>query len=292
MTQHETLAAALAAMQAELPKLRKTETAKVNGESKTGAKISYSYGYTGLDQVVETVLPALGKNGLSVTSKTSFADNVFMLEVTLLHEGGEREIGYWPLPDPRRVGPQDIGSAMTYGRRYLTLALTGTFPGGEDDDGAKAQETPRESWDNAKPVKPQNAPVSAPPAQAPKTSWTDEEVAELHAKLADPAASLDKIGKGYDWMASKGLHERTLGASGITGTLILALRLADQALLPETTLEEVATIRDFADSRGLLKVKVSPTDTLEQALYEAQELATHAMVEQAKKNTPNPEDLK
>lgn len=291
MTQHETLAAALAAMQAELPKLRKTEKAKVNGESKTGAKISYSYGYTGLDQVVETVLPALGKNGLSVTSKTSFADGLFMLEVALLHEGGEREIGYWPLPDPRRVGPQDIGSAMTYGRRYLTLSLTGTFPGGEDDDGAKAQETPRESWDNAKPVKPQNAPVPAPPA-VQKMAWTDAEVAELHEKLADLTSELAKVGKGYDWMAAKGLHERGIGESGLTATLILALRLADQALLPETTLDEIVDIREFATGRGLLKVKVSPTETLEQALYEAQELVTHAAAAEASQDTPQPEDLK
>src|SRR5689334_8476766 len=133
---HDTLAGALAAFQSELPKIRKDETAKVTGESKNGGKISYTYGYAGLDAVVEAVLPVLGKHGLSITSSTYFdQQGNFMLKVNLVFRDGERETATWPLPDPRRVGPQDLGSAMTYGRRYLTLALTGTFPGGEDDDG-------------------------------------------------------------------------------------------------------------------------------------------------------------
>lgn len=299
---HPTLAAALAAFQAEVPKMSKDETAKVTGEGKNGP-VKYTYGYAGLDQFVEIVEPVLGKHGLSVTGTTTWANGHFLAVISLLHEGGEERTACWPLPDPfgRGVGPQDIGSMLTYIRRYLGWLLTGTFPGGVDDDGKQAQATARERWEDAqpaqRPVDDRQAqagqePQAAPAPAAPKTSWTDEEVAELHAKLADPTASLDKIGKGYDWMASKGLHERTLGASGITGTLILALRLADQALLPETTYGEIVDIREFATGRGLMKVKVSPTDTLEQALYEAQELVTHSMVEQAKQNTPNPEDLK
>jgi hypothetical protein len=298
---HETLAAALAAFQAELPKLRKDETAKVTGENaKTGAKVSYSYGYAGLDTVVDTVLPVLGKHGLSITSKSTFIDGSFMLEVSLLHESGERETGYWPLPDPRRVGPQDLGSAYTYGRRYLTLALTGTFPGGEDDDGAKAQQAPRDSWDSARPARPTQAvdrqqqageePQAAPARQAPKTVWSDTEVQELQTKLADRTVSLAVTGKGYDWMASKGLHDRPVGKSGVTGTLVLALRLADTVLTPETGLDEIAEIRAFAHDRGLLKVKVSATETLEEVVHEARELAAHAIVEQAKADTPNPQD--
>lgn len=283
MAEHKTLAQALAAFQAELPKVRKDETAKVTGESKSGAKVQYSYGYAGLDTVVDTVLPVLGKHGLSITSKSTIADGNFMLEVSLLHESGERETGYWPLPDPRRVGPQDLGSAYTYGRRYLTLALTGTFPGGEDDDGKQAQATARDSWEEAKPrprpVEDRQAqagqePQAAPAAPAPKTSWTDDEVAEILSKM--PTAATDKAVGAYDWMASKGLHNRAVGASGKTATLVIALRLADAALLPDATEEHIAELKTYAETRGLTKVKVSATEDLSQVLHEAAELAAHA----------------
>jgi hypothetical protein len=290
-----TLASALAAFQAELPKIRKDETAKVTGESKSGAKVNYSYGYAGLDTVVDTVLPVLGKHGLSITSKSTFSDGNFMLEVSLLHEGGERETGYWPLPDPRRVGPQDLGSAYTYGRRYLTLALTGTFPGGEDDDGQKAQQSSRDSWEDAKPrqrpaedrqAQAGQEPQAAPAVKAPKTEWTDAEVTDQQAKLTQ--LTVPQAATLYDWMASKDLHGRSIGPSGKTATLIMALRLADTALTPEATVSEIADLRAVGEGRGLMNIKVSATETLEEALYAARELAVHAEVEQAKRDTPNP----
>jgi hypothetical protein len=271
---HASFAAALAAFQAELPKIRKDETAKVTGESKSGAKVSYTYGYAGLDTVVDTVLPVLGKHGLSITSKSTFADGNFMLEVSLLHESGERETGHWPLPDPRRVGPQDLGSAYTYGRRYLTLALTGTFPGGEDDDGAKAQSSARNSWDDARPAKRQEEPT--PPQ---KTSWTDEEVYAYQEKMA--LSELDLAVKGYDWMASKDLHNRKVTGGAYStdlrsATEMLAERLAEEAIAPDIELAAIEGLKAIAADRGLLKVQVSATETLDQVIYEAHELAKHA----------------
>lgn len=290
---HQSLAEALAAFQAELPKLTKDEKAKVKGETKDGRAYDRSYGYADLAQVVETVLPVLGRHGLSVTAKNIFTSDGYILRVTLLHESGGSDAGDWPLPDPRRSGPQDIGSAMTYGRRYLTLALSGAYPGGEDDDGAKAQGAPRDRWEDAQPRPASQqatdqhrrgvnhtddpAPVSAPPA---KTSWTDDEVAEYQAKLTQ--VDLAHVGAAYDWMASRDLHGRGVGASGKTATLVLALRLADTALTPESTAEDIAALKAIAEDRGLLKVKVSASETLEQALYEARELAVQA----ATQNSP------
>jgi len=300
---HPNLAAALAAFQAELPKLTKDEKAKVKGETKDGRSYDRSYGYADLAQVVETVLPVLGKHGLSVTSKNVFTSEGYMLKVTLLHEGGESDTGDWPLPDPRRCVPQDIGSAMTYGRRYLTLALSGAYPGGEDDDGKQAQATSRESWDDAKPVRQafdqhrqgvnhegeRNRPVSAPPAAEPpkvaKTSWTDTEVYDFQAKMG--TVSLESAVKAYDWMASKGLHNRAVGNPDnggdsepkMTATTVIAVKLAAGAQDTEATVGAIDGLRALAANRGLLKVMVSPSSHLEQALYEARELAEHASAE-------------
>lgn len=279
MTQHETLAAALAAFQAELPKLSKDQSAKVTGESQSGAKISYTYGYADLAQVTETVSPILGKHGLSFTSVPTMTEHGFLLAYSLLHESGEKIDGQWPLPDPTRTKPQQVGSAITYGRRYAFMAVTNTFPGGEDDDGAAAvptghrdkamspeefQNLPRE-----RPARPQNAPTS-PAAPAPKKVFTDAEVLEQHAKL--DTLDLDKAGALYDWMASKGLHDRAVGDDTdippASATTRLAVRLASTSLLPETTAENITWLRDFADARGLLKTPVSPKQTLGQILTE------------------------
>lgn len=262
---------ALAAFQAELPKLRKDETAKVTGESQSGAKVSYSYGYADLAQVVETVSPALGKHGLAFTSAPTMSPNGFVLLYTLTHSSGEEITGTWPLPDPMRVKPQQLGSAITYARRYALMAVTNTFPDKEDDDGAQAVSAGHGHQDR---------PVSAPPAPMPpaKTSWTDDEMRELHDKLR--TSELGKAVSGYDWMAKRGLHDRKVIVTGHgerTATEALATRMAEEALgHGGVTVREVTIIRAYAEDRGLLKVQVSETETLDQVLYEAKELAQHA----------------
>jgi hypothetical protein len=285
VTDHKNLATALAAFQVDLPKLIKDEKAKVKGTTKEGRDYDRSYGYADLAQVCETVLPVLGKYGLSITSKTAWmsdgASIQFALEVSLLHgESGERETAIWPLPDPRRVGPQDLGSAITYGRRYLTLALTGTFPSGEDDDGAKAQQSARGDWESAQPRQQRQE------APAPEKDWskaTDDEIRELHSKIE--TLELGKAVNGYDWMASKGLHERKIqvatddGPVGITATELLAARLADDAVKPDATLRTIAIARAYAEDRGLLKVAVSETTTLDEELAMARDLAAKAVTE-------------
>lgn len=285
MPKHESLAAALAAFQAELPKLRKDETAKVKGESANGAPINYTYGYADLAQVVEAVSTRLGQHGMAFTAFPTMADNgAFVLTYSLLHEGGEERTGVWPLPDPTRVKPQVLGSAITYARRYSQMSVTNTFPDKEDDDGAAAAPASNDAWANARPARrpaedpqaqsgeePQAAPAAA--VKPPKTSWTDGEVMEQQDKM--PGLSPENAARLYDWMAGKGLHERKVADSGRTATLMLALTLTDRALLPDTTPEEIDQIKALSEARGLLKVKVSANATLEEALYEARVLAEH-----------------
>lgn len=124
-------AAALAAFQAEIPHVDKGQTAD------TG---SYSYDYADLTSITEAALPLLAKHGLSFSAKPTLHDGMFVLDYELLHKDGHGEGGMYPLPDPARSSAQQIGSAITYGRRYCLCAVTGIAPGGEDDDGAKAND--------------------------------------------------------------------------------------------------------------------------------------------------------
>jgi hypothetical protein len=133
----DSLAAALAAFQAELPAIGKDKAVLV--EKKGGG--AYGYKYATLGSITSVVAPLLGKHGLSFTSKPTISANGFVLAYTLRHAGGESDEGEYPLPDPVRTTPQMIGSAITYARRYALCAATGVAPDDEeDDDGQAAQQ--------------------------------------------------------------------------------------------------------------------------------------------------------
>jgi ERF superfamily protein len=129
MTDQNALAAALAQLQTQLPKIRKSETAQVRSE-----KGSYSYSYADLAGISEQLLPIMGKLGLSFTSRPTLSGDRFVLAYRLWHTSGECLDGEYPLPAGGT--PQQVGSAITYGRRYCLCAVTGIAP--EDDDGAAA----------------------------------------------------------------------------------------------------------------------------------------------------------
>lgn len=147
MSEHTSLAAALAAVQAQLPEIRKGETAVV--PTKSGGK--YTYSYANLADVSKVVLPLLGRHGLAwITRPTVREDGRLVLAYELRHVSGESISGEYPLPD--RGTPQDIGSAITYARRYTLCSVTGVAPADDDDDAAAATRSHREQWDDTRPA--------------------------------------------------------------------------------------------------------------------------------------------
>ncbi|HZQ33755.1 MAG TPA: ERF family protein [Mycobacterium sp.] len=131
LTPEAAFAEALAAFQAEIPHVGKDLTAKAG---------SYDYQYADLTAITAAGFPLLAGHGLSFTCKpTVREDGAFVLRYALKHTAGHEEGGDYPLPT--NGNPQQIGSAITYGRRYCLCAVTGIAPGGEDDDGAKASDT-------------------------------------------------------------------------------------------------------------------------------------------------------
>ncbi len=127
------LAVALAAFQAELPRVGKGNVAKVVSE-----KGNYTYKYADLADVSDEVLPLLAKHGLSFSAKPTLdGSNRFVLEYTLRHVSGESDGGSYPLPG--NATPQQVGSAITYARRYTLCAITGVAPD-QDDDGQAASQ--------------------------------------------------------------------------------------------------------------------------------------------------------
>jgi hypothetical protein len=131
LSQLDELAPALAAFQAEMPVIPNTERARIQSTNGQG----YAYSYADLGTIAPIVMPLLAKHGLSFTAIPSRVDGAGLLVGMLLHKSGQNITGELPLAGRT---PQEIGSAITYGRRYLLCCLTGVVTD-DDDDGQLAQ---------------------------------------------------------------------------------------------------------------------------------------------------------
>jgi hypothetical protein len=128
MAKHSSLIEALLEVQKDLPKIVKGN--KVNAGS-------MKYAYADLTDVTEALMPVLTAHGLVFMAMPTVTELGHVLHYRLAHESGQSVDGFYPLPV--NVRSQELGSAITYARRYALCAVTGVAPVGDDDDGAKAQ---------------------------------------------------------------------------------------------------------------------------------------------------------
>ena len=134
------LNAALAAAQGEFKPIARTATVK------TG---TYSFSYAPLDAILAAVRPALSKHGLAVTQRLEENNGRPGVRTELRHADGGVVGAFFPLlSEPS--SPQQLGSLLTYLRRYAIVALLGVASE-EDDDGRAAADAP------AAPAKPKAA---------------------------------------------------------------------------------------------------------------------------------------
>ena len=127
---------ALAAAQIELENPTKTRTAKVKGVSKkTGKEFEMSYTYADIGDVLASARPVLAKHGISIMQIPLPKGGMMMLVTRLSHAGQWIE-GDYPVC---QIGAdhQQMGSALTYSRRYALTAMIGVAAE-DDDDGANA----------------------------------------------------------------------------------------------------------------------------------------------------------
>lgn len=143
------IAAALIAFQGDMPTVKKSQTAKV--PTKTGG--SYSYTYAGLADVMREAVPVLVKHGLAFTALPRQTERGYELRGTLMHSSGEMIEGSLPIAGST---PQEMGSSLTYMRRYLFGCITGLVTD-DDDDGHLAQKSA-----TRRPAAKQAEPVSGP----------------------------------------------------------------------------------------------------------------------------------
>lgn len=92
--------------------------------------------YASLASVIDTIRKPLADNGLAYTQATQIRDGHLVLVTTLHHTSGQSIAAEYPLPSVSK--PQELGSALTYARRYSLSALV-CIAAVEDDDGEGAR---------------------------------------------------------------------------------------------------------------------------------------------------------
>lgn len=138
----ENLAKALAAFQAEMPTVAKDKKAVVKHKEGGG---QHSYTYTDLASLTREVIPILNKHGLAFITAPRMTPNGYELVGYLIHTSGEQVEGSLPIFGRQ----QEMGSALSYSRRYLLGCMTGVVTE-DDDDGARAaraEATPNKDWE-------------------------------------------------------------------------------------------------------------------------------------------------
>lgn len=145
--QHSGIAAALIAARANIQHPKKNRTGQIG---------SREYDYADLGAVIDAVLPALLEQDIAVVQTIERLEaGGIALRTRFVHAPSGEEIeSIYPLPD--NCTPQEMGKAITYGRRYSLISMVVVV--GEDDDDAASIEASGKKHSKAPPTeKPMNA---------------------------------------------------------------------------------------------------------------------------------------
>jgi hypothetical protein len=100
---------------------------------------AFKSGYASLASVMETVRPILHRHGFAVLQEVGEADARLTVTTTLLHSSGESVAHRCAHKSSDNI--QQVGSAISYLRRYAIMAMLGVV-GEVDDDGEAAEAKP------------------------------------------------------------------------------------------------------------------------------------------------------
>jgi len=141
------LYAALAKAQGQMQ--NPTKNREVQVKSDRGA---YKFSYATLDSILDGIRKPLSDNGLAMTQSLEQRDTGLSMVMRIYHAGGGQITTAMPLDHARAVKMQELGSLMTFARRYQVAAFFG-LAAEEDDDANSADGNQRELRDR-KPTAP------------------------------------------------------------------------------------------------------------------------------------------
>jgi len=138
------LAAAMALFQGGLAPLKPIHKADI--PTKKGGRIVYMYAE--MADVLDHVRTGLSENGLAITQSCTYVADRLLVQMKIMHISGEEEIGYFPVDAEGDM--RALGSAVTYAKRYLAVAMLGVSISGDDDNASAAVDRRAPSRDRNK----------------------------------------------------------------------------------------------------------------------------------------------
>ena len=107
----------------------------LSNPTKDGFNPGYKSKYATLDTALNIVRECLSKHNIAVVQATRIEGNLLMLDTRLTHKSGQWIEAEYPVCAFPAKQPE-MGSALTYSRRYSMFSLVGIA--GEEDDDANA----------------------------------------------------------------------------------------------------------------------------------------------------------
>lgn len=160
--------------------------------AKSATNPFYKSKYADINGFLEVAIPTLNKNGIVMLQTTSSAGpGTHFVNTVLMHESGEfLESGPLAL-ELKAEDMQQLGSAITYARRYQLQALL-SMEADDDDGNAASKKAPAKTVPNvgqSKPVTVLKAPEA--PQAAPVAPVAATPVAKLVEAPKSPETSLN-----------------------------------------------------------------------------------------------------
>ena len=119
--------------------------AKAQGEIRNPGKNAenphFKSKYANLADGIMAIREALSKHGVAYVQTTRVDGGILFLTTALIHAvSGETIESEWPVGAYEKLTPQQMGSSLTYARRYSLFGLVGISGTDDDDDGNAASE--------------------------------------------------------------------------------------------------------------------------------------------------------
>lgn len=123
------VAAALVAAQAEMGDV-----------AKDAKNPFFKSNYATLNAVREASMPFLSKHKLSIIQPLVTKDNKQYVETVILHESGEYIMGEMEVTAKPNANAQEIGSSVSYSRRYSLMSILNLAASDDDGNSASGKE--------------------------------------------------------------------------------------------------------------------------------------------------------
>lgn len=150
---------------------------EIGGAKKGATNPFFKMKYSDLGSVMEACKDAFNNHGITILQPVSTNEGITFVSTLLLHESGEFISSSMKVSCKNPDNPQEMGSAITYAKRYSLQAIA--FIPSEDDDGETA-------------TKPSRATTEAIKTTSTPTSNTDSKCSVCSKSVVEKVASFSK----------------------------------------------------------------------------------------------------